>query len=86
MKKKGGSENTKDKGDYAGVVEDYPCDVLTAESGRGRHSDTWLLDSGCTYHMCPRREWFSTYQTSTEDRFGWETIQYVRLLALVMFA
>lgn len=19
----------------------------------------WILDSGCTYHMCPNKEWFS---------------------------
>ncbi|KAG8479822.1 hypothetical protein CXB51_029312 [Gossypium anomalum] len=23
------------------------------------HSDEWILDSGCTYHMSPNREWFS---------------------------
>lgn len=22
-----------------------------------------MLDSGCTYHMCPIREWFSTYES-----------------------
>ena len=26
------------------------------------HSDEWILDSGCTYHMCPNREWFSSFQ------------------------
>ena len=25
-------------------------------------SDVWILDSGCTYHMCPSREWFDTYE------------------------
>ena len=24
--------------------------------------DVWVLDSGASYHMCPNREWFSTYQ------------------------
>ncbi|KAE8707953.1 putative beta-1,3-galactosyltransferase 20 [Hibiscus syriacus] len=23
------------------------------------HSDEWILDSGCTYHISPNREWFS---------------------------
>ena len=47
------------------MVEDTtdPCNVLTAESGGGKFSERWLLDSGCTYHMCPRREWFDTYKT-----------------------
>jgi len=54
----------KGNDDYAGVVEDMdPCNVLTAESGGGKISERWLLDSGCTYHMCPRREWFNTYKT-----------------------
>ena len=22
------------------------------------HSDEWLMDSGCTFHMCPIKEWF----------------------------
>ena len=25
-------------------------------------SDEWILDSGCSYHMSPNRDWFSTYQ------------------------
>ena len=38
--------------------------VVSVNSGRGkgRFSDTWLLDSGCTYQMCPKKEWFSTYK------------------------
>ena len=35
---------------------------MTAESGKGKYTDAWLLDSGCTYHMWPKREWFSTYK------------------------
>lgn len=23
---------------------------------------TWVLDSSCSYHMCPHREWFTTYE------------------------
>ena len=26
------------------------------------HPDEWILDSGCTYHMCPIREWFFEFQ------------------------
>lgn len=24
----------------------------------------WILDSGCSYHMCPNREWFTTYRST----------------------
>ena len=33
-----------------------------AELGKDKYSDARLLDSGCTYHMCLKREWFSTYE------------------------
>ncbi|KAH1056106.1 hypothetical protein J1N35_034171 [Gossypium stocksii] len=23
----------------------------------------WILDSGCSFHMCPNKEWFSTYNS-----------------------
>ena len=25
--------------------------------------DAWVLDSACSYHMTPRRDWFTTYRT-----------------------
>jgi len=24
--------------------------------------DAWIIDSRCSYHMCPNRDWFTTYQ------------------------
>jgi len=57
--------STSRKSDQVRVVEqayEDPCDVLTAESEKGKYLDVWLLDSECTYHMCPKREWFSTYK------------------------
>ena len=65
LKRKGGKDSDgasfNEKSDQVGVVEEadeYSCDVLTAESGKDKYSDAWLLESGCTYHMCPKREWF----------------------------
>ena len=26
-----------------------------------QNSTEWILDSGCTYHMCPKVEWFHSY-------------------------
>jgi len=69
LKRKGGKDSdgvsTSGKSDQAGVVkeaDENSCDVLTAESGKDKYSDAWLLDSRCTYHMCSKREWFSTYK------------------------
>ena len=25
-------------------------------------SSGWIIDTGCSYHMCPNREWFTTYK------------------------
>ena len=53
LKRKGGKDSDgvspSEKSDQARVIEgayDDACDVLTAESGKGKYSDTWLLDSG----------------------------------------
>ena len=53
LQRKGGKDSDgvsiSEKSDQAGVVKEVDensCDVLTAESGKGRYSDAWLLDSG----------------------------------------
>ena len=62
LKRKSGKDSngasTSGKSNQVGVVEEADkdlCDVLTAESEKSKYSDAWLLDSGCTYHMCPKR-------------------------------
>ena len=57
--------STSGKSDQVKVIEkadENSCDALTTESGKGKYSNAWLLDSGCTYHMCPKGERFSTYK------------------------
>ena len=34
---------------------------LATTSEKGVDND-WVLDSSCTYHMCPYRDWFVTYE------------------------
>ena len=69
LKRKGDKDSNRasisGKSDQAGVVEkadENSCDILMAKSEKDKYSDAWLLDSGCTYYMCPKREWFSTYK------------------------
>ncbi|CAL9031518.1 unnamed protein product [Prunus brigantina] len=40
--------------------EDF--EFALASSSADDHSKEWMLDSGCTYHMCPIREWFSSFE------------------------
>ena len=53
----------------ASVVEsESDGEVLVATSlsaSSVRSSTSWVLDSGCTFHMCPNKGWFSTYEEVT---------------------
>ncbi|KAH9715183.1 hypothetical protein KPL71_020951 [Citrus sinensis] len=37
-------------------------EATIVSEGRKRLSDVWLIDSGATWHMTSRREWFHTYE------------------------
>ncbi|XXG45985.1 hypothetical protein AAC387_Pa02g0930 [Persea americana] len=42
---------------------DYVSDNALSMIENGIHpKDEWILDSGCFYHMCPNRDWFTTYK------------------------
>ncbi|KAK2966723.1 hypothetical protein RJ640_000624 [Escallonia rubra] len=60
---KGRKKDNSKTTDVAGVVEDNSdgADVLsvTISSSDGG----WILDTGCSYHMCPNRDWFATYRS-----------------------
>ena len=44
----------------AAVVVDQKDDALSVSDNR--HGDEWILDSGCSYHMTTRRDWFDHFQ------------------------
>ncbi|KAG8491252.1 hypothetical protein CXB51_014428 [Gossypium anomalum] len=51
----------------ADVVEDYSDgELLIASVNDFKVSEEWILDSGCTFHMSPNRDWFTTYKTVSE--------------------
>ncbi|KAG8483166.1 hypothetical protein CXB51_022143 [Gossypium anomalum] len=51
----------------ADVVEDYSDgELLVASVNDSKVSEEWILDSGCTFHMSPNRDWFTTYETVSE--------------------
>ncbi|KAJ4702231.1 Retrovirus-related Pol polyprotein from transposon TNT 1-94 [Melia azedarach] len=37
-------------------------DIALVADEHTDHNDVWILDSGASYHICPRREWFTTYE------------------------
>ncbi|KAG8488508.1 hypothetical protein CXB51_016430 [Gossypium anomalum] len=51
----------------ADVVEDYSDgELLVAFVNDSKVSEEWILDSGCTFHLSPNRDWFTTYETVSE--------------------
>ncbi|KAG8497502.1 hypothetical protein CXB51_008962 [Gossypium anomalum] len=51
----------------ADVVKDYSDgELLVASVNDSKVSEEWILDSGCTFHMSPNRDWFTTYETVSE--------------------
>jgi hypothetical protein len=37
-------------------------DITLFTDGHTHYTNVWVLDSEASYHICPRREWFSTYE------------------------
>ena len=67
-KNKRASENQREKqpvkSGEGDVVEDFSDGkILVASNDSQKACEEWILDSGCTYHMCPNRDWFSTYES-----------------------
>ncbi|KAG8478786.1 hypothetical protein CXB51_028618 [Gossypium anomalum] len=51
----------------ADIVEDYnDGELLVTSVNDSKVSEGWILDSGCTFHMSPNWDWFTTYETVSE--------------------
>jgi len=37
-------------------------DIALVADSLTHYTDVWVLDFGVSYHICPRREWFSSYE------------------------
>jgi hypothetical protein len=50
----------------ADVVEENYEDsefVLAVTVSNGRFNDKWVLDTACTFHISPKRDWLTTYES-----------------------
>ena len=43
---------------------DEDSDFALTSSSSVCHSNEWVLDSTCTFHMCPKKEWFYNLEES----------------------
>ncbi|KAE8691239.1 hypothetical protein F3Y22_tig00110890pilonHSYRG00161 [Hibiscus syriacus] len=64
-----GKRNSRSKSRDKKAIHCYKCkeaghmnegDMLSISTTQ--LTDAWILDSGCSYHITPNREWFSTYR------------------------
>ncbi|KAG8474805.1 hypothetical protein CXB51_031510 [Gossypium anomalum] len=69
IKREAGNQKGKqpENSGEADVVEDYSDgELLVASVNDSKVSEEWILDSGCTFHMSPNRDWFTAYETVSE--------------------
>jgi len=45
--------------------DDSSDDALVVTAGCAETNDEWVLDTACTFHMCPHRDWFTTFDSTT---------------------
>lgn len=38
-------------------------EALSISSGTDSLIDSWILDSACSYHICPNRQWFNIFKS-----------------------
>lgn len=76
-------EKRLDKVNVAEVDSDFNVDILTISIIIKYLSETWIMDSGCLYHMFPYREWFDTYQPYNDRTVLMENDVTYKLLIFV---
>lgn len=55
------NDNKNPTANVVHVIDD-DTELAMIGSSLPHHSEEWILDSGCTYHMCPNRDWFSSFE------------------------
>ncbi|GJV55262.1 gag-pol polyprotein [Tanacetum coccineum] len=55
------------------------CEATVANESRERFADVWLFDTGATFHMTARREWFHQYKPISRGGSCWKFSAIVRI-------
>ena len=56
-------EKTIESAEVSVATDENVGNIFSAIDDRTRSKNEWILDSGCSYHMCPNRDLFSTYES-----------------------
>ena len=74
------------------VVKDYQSDgeLLIVYDGDSKPYEEWVLDFGCTFHMCSNWDWFSRYEIVSKgvvlmDNDAFYKIAGVSIVRIKMF-
>ncbi|KAH1072871.1 hypothetical protein J1N35_025199 [Gossypium stocksii] len=59
------AESNEDEVVNANTTKDKEDDLLLVSTNEmSKFTSRWILDSGCSFHMCPNKNWFSIYITT----------------------
>ena len=59
------TDKSKEPGNAAVATDGYEsAEVLTVTEKESNKE--WILDSGCSFHMCPNKSWFEVYKDGDE--------------------
>ncbi len=61
--KRAAESNEEDVADANLAYESGDDFLLVSTSDKSKLTSEWILDSGCSFHMCPNKEWFFTYSS-----------------------
>ena len=62
-KEKNNNSQNNNTAEASVAADESDGTVFIASANVVRSSDEWILDSGCSYHICPNRDCFSTYES-----------------------
>ena len=60
-------EKTTESAEASVATDENVGNIFFATDNRTRSKNEWILDSGCSYHMCPNRDLFSTYESCNDE-------------------
>ena len=63
-KKQQHKDQKRDEPAEASIVQNQEqCDLLLVCADEAKARNEWILDTACSFHMCPNRDYFSTYKS-----------------------
>lgn len=64
----------------ASVTTENDRIIFFAAKNNLKSNDEWILDLGCSYHICPNRDLFSTYESADSEIVLMGNMIFVKLL------